>query len=753
MSGSCTLDAETSWVIHARETWAARQKILADSINDTARMARTTLSLVLLVALYLCLTLLVSTDEQLLLDSRVALPQVDIGVSIKTSYILAPPIFLYLHIQAVFLLSVLVQKMRVFMDNILGRNPRNARIAGIRRQNEADPREQWHWLSAFVFVQLYRTNGNFRYCLSLILSFISIALIPVLLLFIIDISFVRYQSAYITYFHHAILLLDLVLVFCACFAFYACFIDVHLSNASSVDKKRIWYVVVAKRIWYYVAEPALVILLLALMMWILIFGIWIHPPPHVDDWETTNGGTNIWRTSDGGGFSDEMMNPIDSYLCKWRWWPICRYIDVNGKFLTNIRIIDVPVSVPGKSDDQYVETKKTFARELILKGRTLRFACFRGAWLHYADLESSDLRGADFGSAILDGTNFSNAELHDTNFTDAELNDTDWGGVALHRSNLSGAKLRNADLGGAELHGANLSNDQDKDAAVSGTEKCVRLGRKSDEQDSDAIVPDADPGNATILHGADLRFARLYGADLRKAELHGADLRGAELYGADLRGAELYGANLEGVKLDGVDLGNAKLVGSFGEPESLQFLWMPDTSFSITLRDRIALIDKIAKHLQKAEASKIEIKWNGNISLEKYLRESIRNNIYPRITEGWPPSVEISAPEYWRARSKWAADFACKNKYTARSILKRWTSDTPLSGMSLDIPDMAGILSMARSVIRNALERARKNPKCLGLRAVSDDEWQKEWQKIATPASSVSACAPPVQACGASVAG
>ena len=56
------------------EEQRARLHRLADSINDTARMTRTSLSLMLLVALYLGLTLVASTDENLLLNGQVTPP-------------------------------------------------------------------------------------------------------------------------------------------------------------------------------------------------------------------------------------------------------------------------------------------------------------------------------------------------------------------------------------------------------------------------------------------------------------------------------------------------------------------------------------------------------------------------------------------------------------------------------------------------------------------------------------------------------
>ena len=102
------------WLIHRNEARNARLRALADSINDTARMARNTLTAALVVALYLGVTLLSSTDLNLFLNGQVVLPQVGTGVSVVQSYIFAPPVFVFLHVQALFMLGVLARKVRAY---------------------------------------------------------------------------------------------------------------------------------------------------------------------------------------------------------------------------------------------------------------------------------------------------------------------------------------------------------------------------------------------------------------------------------------------------------------------------------------------------------------------------------------------------------------------------------------------------------------------------------------------------------------
>ena len=123
----------------------------ADSINETARMARATNSLFLFVALYLALTLLSTTDENLLRNGQVVLPQVGAGISIVQSYVLAPVVFLYLHGQALVLLTVLVRKVHTFeavlRDDLPGRllsfPNRQDRIASTAKWLRSHRRRTW----------------------------------------------------------------------------------------------------------------------------------------------------------------------------------------------------------------------------------------------------------------------------------------------------------------------------------------------------------------------------------------------------------------------------------------------------------------------------------------------------------------------------------------------------------------------------------------------------------------------------------
>lgn len=186
-----------------------RLRILADSINDSARMARTTLALVLLAAIYLGLTLLSATDENLFFNKTIALPQLQTGITIQQSYIFAPPIFLYLHLQALILLHVLARKIRTF-----------ERTLSYFEQNHKKAEEYLDWLSAFSFVQLYRKDNSIA-VISRVFIWFATCCIPIVLLFLIGISFVRYQSFAITASHHLWFIADVAAVWWFNREFYA----------------------------------------------------------------------------------------------------------------------------------------------------------------------------------------------------------------------------------------------------------------------------------------------------------------------------------------------------------------------------------------------------------------------------------------------------------------------------------------------------------------------------------------------------
>ncbi len=178
-----------------------RLSALAASANETARMARVNVSLTLIVALYLTLSLLSATDENLFLNALVTLPQLQTGVSLEQSYLFAPTVFLYLHVQTLFFLIVLARKVRRF----------EAALAVLFPDDSVAKDECRDWLSAISLVQALQSTGTFGF-VSRMLVWVATTGVPLALFVLIDTSFLRYQSTEISVLHHICLITDLICV-------------------------------------------------------------------------------------------------------------------------------------------------------------------------------------------------------------------------------------------------------------------------------------------------------------------------------------------------------------------------------------------------------------------------------------------------------------------------------------------------------------------------------------------------------------
>ena len=615
------------------EAQRARLHRLADSINDTALTARKSLSITLVVALYLVLTLVFSTDEDLLLNAQVTLPEVGIDISVAQSYLFAPPIFFSLHIPLLFLLSVLARKVRTFETALKEEFP-DALLPRLQNKVEVKREECWEWLSAFAFAQLFRQTpggGPALRVTARTLGWFGIEAVPLALLFVIDVSFVRYQSDWITWSHHCIFILDSVSI-----GIFNWFVlpgrdrrqwkNSHRSSSSLLDRWISGMVGMLGRLW------TLVRLIVALCMALLL--ICYARPPHFDPQSVEDDRRSIWQEDDREFWQavlEDGENPLDAGPCRW-WGFGCRYLDVRNKQLLSAQTVEDIQSFGLGSPD--------------LAGRRLRFARFGSVYLPGADLHQTELQGAD----------------------------------------LAEAELQGANLVGAELHG-------------------VRLVR---------------------------------------AKLQGAALRGAELQGANFTRAELQGANLQETELQGANLREAELQGSKGKPDrdSWRLTWMPCVSFGPF--DPSEYLEEFLSD----EIKDIKLAWR-NSTLEEYMKQPLsgsgsdgkifdgakpeeKDMVFHTLKDpNWPNAPDVNSDNrYWDAWAEWTADFACKNEYTARSSLQRWTSRRRGPGVPRFRPNSRLLPTppeCAQKKIRDAILKAskRKREECPGLHALTADKWEE----------------------------
>ena len=694
------------------ETQYQRLRTLADSVNDTARMARTTLSLLLLVALYLALTIVASTDENLLRNGQVVLPQVGVGLSIVQSYIFAPLAFLFMHGHALFLLSVLARKVRTFEAAI-----KNELSHWRYSENDAQTqqRECRDWLSAFAFVQIFQGDAGISN-MAKALTWLATSAIPLALLFIIDISFVRYQSHTITRIHHIIFLLDLGLV-----------VLFHWE----VFGQRV--VKTPKRFGTWAKGLAA-----GVMVLVLIFAA--HPP---DGTESVN---RVWGqvlNSNRGSFQSmsDLPHMLDDGPCYWQKFA-CRYLD-----LRNISI---------KKEGNF-----------NLSWRTLRFARFESAQMPKANFDSAQLQGASFRSAHLQEAKFSEAHLQKADFSgkaqlqgvdfrEAQLQGVDFREAQLQGVNFSQARLQGASFFQAQLQGANFFLAESQKAIFAGAHLQKAIFTEAHLQQAifeAAYLQDVDFTKAHLegadfskaeLQGANFFIAKSQGTNFFRAQLQGANFLHAELQGADFSRAQLQGANFFQAHLQGVNLQDAEIQCTSGKPFSLYLAWMPGAQFNFsssspgqkTCSSMPQQLDQCLKDMIPDEIANIKITWRKSITLKEHLKKQLMDcpkqpafkpaendmvfydiEAKPGPLMDWPAPPTINSSTYLKALTKWRVEFTCQNIYRARSSIFRWLSDRF---------GLKGRVSTEKrySVLKAFIEKRNDKKNCPGISAISDDDWK-----------------------------
>ena len=595
-----------------------RLKALADSINETARMARATLALLLTAALYLGFTLLSSTDENLLLNAQVAVLQVGFGMALEQSYIFGPPIFLYLHVQGLFLLSILARKVQGF-NKALDRE-----LAGIPNSHRMR-QEYWNWLSAFAFVQLFREDR--LHFVPRLLMWISMEAIPLLLLFAVDLSFVRYQYWEITYSHHAVFILDLGFVMW----FNSLMFGRHLRSlwndlsrwfSSGCRwrrlKKRITSWLAATRISLRKVRTSIktmtwasleaVISTLIKSIWTLfrvvvgIFWTWGRlaiagimtlllwsevQPPSFDvisvektalDIENKKDETmreisireisireifegimvqrrnRIWRLDDEGEFSPKVKDLIEKGIMDEDKWQSKSLSDFLCKMM------------------QRDEFRWDFLCKMTQRDEIKREEFQQAVWeaVQKKDISVLDIGPCQWWGLACRYLSVKGLWLVSTRPVDVlipKIDESDEGSSesvqwsSLNELSLAGRNLRFADFRFAKLQGANLEGAKLQGAYLD----------RANLRDADLSRAKMD---GTFLLGAQLQYAKLTKAELRSAYLHraklqhaslneaqlwNANLKEAELQRTDLVEAELQGVNMESAYMDGASLWAATL--------------------------------------------------------------------------------------------------------------------------------------------------------------------------------------------------
>ena len=577
-----------------------RTERLRDTANSTAGLVRNVYFTFLLFGAYFAITIGTTTDEQLLKISSVSLPILNVNLPIITFYIISPWLFLLFHANLLMQFYLLARQLQMFNAAITDLDDAEAEV------------EQRIRLFPFAFSHMLagdQTQSLTKYVFS-ITVWITVILLPLFLLIGVQIRFLPYHDALMTWWHRVAVLVDLSVIW----LFWPRIISPHSQSSC-----RWWFNAIRLsfgkifKLWKLIRRPKTEPLadteaknirgflsLSAISLLFVVFSLFVAVVP----------GESVeriivqilpksWVTGKG------MSNMGTSLLTNF-------FFDQEGSlFHRNLRLTEglfVSGSIGAEANQGLRSNDKTIKQKAIdqvtgidLTNRDLSFADMRKATIPKADLRGANLSGADLRGAILTQGKLGPAELPASGrcVTDEQLLSKDkiknyrlrgaFERVLLHgetivcRTNLNGISGTDADLSGAQLSFASMKEARLTKTNLSGSELTgVDL--------YDARLGYADLSQANLT-AAQLKESQLHYTNLESADLTDAKLSSWKVHYTVLTGATLPPkAPLAGVKLknlacaylpeadlSGADLRGADLRGAYMEKANLRRAWLDET--------------------------------------------------------------------------------------------------------------------------------------------------------------------------------
>ncbi|HXO70631.1 MAG TPA: pentapeptide repeat-containing protein [Bradyrhizobium sp.] len=509
---------------------------LQRSVNDSATRVSTIWLAFVAFSAYLAAAASNISHRQLFLEEPIKLPTINIDLPLIASAILLPLLLVIYHI-FVLLQVVLLARTADAYNKAVDRNVPSATDQTLVRQR----------LSNTLFAQLFagsprERTGVLGWMLRA-MSWISLAIAPVLVLVLFQIKFLPYHSPLVTWSHRLLLALDIA----AILVLWTMSLHPALDFRGRALLQGIPHV------------AALGIGAIVVACSLLLFN---YPGEHVRGWmiHFVENAPPTKQEAEAGQDESEEDRPPKAKAA----YPYCAVpafvVSMMPRDFDRIvlpREVFVNVDKVAKS---YAHAKAKGLR-LVREDRTQNFQRrdFSCAMLNETDLRLVDLTGAiltgiQLADAQMDGVQLSDSVMIQALLAGASLADADLSDANLTEAELHSARLPSADLRGADLKGAFLS--------YTNLEKAdLRKANLQRAQFWQALLDDVRADEAQF-QGAKITLTKLGGADLSQANLQGAQLEASELQGANLWAAKLQGARLDRANLRGANLGRANLQGA-----------------------------------------------------------------------------------------------------------------------------------------------------------------------------------------------
>lgn len=473
-------------------------RLLIEAVNAASSATRTSWLGFLAFTAYLFIAIAGVNHTDLLLNSPVALPILQVDISLDQFFLFAPLVYVFFHFGVLVQHVALAQKIELLNSYF----EESETTSG----NEHHPgRFELH---PYFITQA--VAGPSRGCLIAVLldytTWLSLAVIPVVLLLYFQTAFLPYHDVASTWAHRGYLLLDLAII---------SLIGVYFS----APLRRFWSAAFYS-IWQY---PARVLIsgLVTLSAVLFSFLIATIPDSDLDRFAASLPGWSQAIPGEGRtAFAPTALlfeGEVDRVSGRNRSW-----------FSRNLIVTDADLVAEDKGLDGEVS--------LNLRGRDLRYATLDRSDLHGADLTGATLRSASLSGTRLENALLVGADLRDAKFWRVGQEDADFTPARLSRASFRRARMEGANLHASVGYGADFSK-----AELTGAVLLAAQLQGADFQHANLTAANLTGAN---LEAARFTGAKLFGANLSQARAVGADFQGAWLIGTDMRAANVNGADL-----------------------------------------------------------------------------------------------------------------------------------------------------------------------------------------------------------------
>ncbi|MFV0298820.1 MAG: pentapeptide repeat-containing protein [Hyphomicrobiaceae bacterium] len=499
---------------------------LLQAVNDSSDTVHFGWLIFIGIMSYLLIAVAGVTHKDLLLSRDIPLPMLQVPIDLTKFFLFAPIILVLFHAGIVTQL-VMIARKTLELDKAL-------RVLEVTDRRTHPLRLELH---NFFFVQAIAGPDRSRIVTGLLqgMTWMTLVVLPVVLLLYVQLSFLPYHDVTITWAHRITLVLDIGML---------TLIGVFLSRPEQSFGRAV--------LRAGGAHPFTGTMTIFVLVSVAAFSFLLATVPgeRLEGWARTMIG--LKRTPSAIPHDRVVYGytlPFDLYSSDG---------SLFGIFERNINLTDTDL----------VNDKEATSGEVTL---SLRNRDLRGARLDRSDIHFADLTGAILDGASLVGTDLSGVRLHCAR-TSGELveegnhpkgiNCPLARGVNFSHARLSGAKLDGTDFTGSIFREADLAGAVLTDATLIGANFYSAHLERADLSNG-SLMLGANFGTAS-LQGANLTGSKLFGADFSSAGLQGAtldfaNLEAASFSDAKMQGASLFWARLAGAELSGADVEAANL--------------------------------------------------------------------------------------------------------------------------------------------------------------------------------------------------